>query len=467
MSATANSSESFRDRVATIDESGKRIWIYPKKPRGPLYRARTLVSIVLLAILFGTPFIKVNGQPFILLNVVERKFILFGIPFWPQDLHLFALAVLAIIIFIILFTSVLGRIWCGWACPQTVFMEMVFRRIEYWIEGDAHKQRQLDRAPWTKEKIFKKLLKHGIFFGISFLIGNTLLAYIIGIDQLWEIVTDPPQKHIAGLSMMLLFSAVFYGIYARFREQVCTMVCPYGRLQGVLLDANTIVVAYDYKRGEPRGKLRKGQDTSHLGDCIDCRLCVQVCPTGIDIRNGTQLECINCTACIDACNLVMDKIQRPRGLIRYTSMDAIERGEKLKITSRIVAYTVLFVAITGLLSYLLITRSPVETTILRTPGVLYQELEGGRIQNLYNVRVVNKSFREYDIQLKLLEPRGEIYMVTGQDIHVPGDGMAESAFFIRIPRSEIRGSKIKVVIGVYNGNELLEKVTSRFVSPEF
>lgn len=465
MNSEIKARESFRDKVSTIDEQGKRIWIYPKKPRGPLHRARAAVSVLLLAFLFGAPFIKVNGQPLILLNVLERKFILFGLAFWPQDLHLFALTMIALIVFIILFTAVFGRLWCGWACPQIVFMEMVFRKIEYWIEGEAHQQRALNKAPWGAGKFFKKVSKHAIFYGLSFLIGNTLLAYIIGVDELFKIITDPPGQHVAGLTAMILFSGLFYFIFAYFREQACTMVCPYGRLQGVLLDPNSIVVMYDFKRGEPRGRIKKGAERAPLGHCVECRLCVQVCPTGIDIRDGTQLECVNCAACIDACNEVMGRVNFPEGLIRYASFNGVKSGEKLKITPRIVGYSALLVALVGLLSFLLLTRSAVEASILRTPGVLYQEVEEGKIQNLYNIKVANKSFDKLSVHLKLLEPPGEILLVGGEQLNVPGDGLAESVFFVKIPKAQLRGVQTPLLIGVYDGERLLETVKTGFLGP--
>lgn len=466
MTTDSKTRESFRDKVSTIDEQGKRVWVYPKKPKGPLHKARIVVSIILLAFLFGAPFIKVNGQPLILLNIIERKFILFGLAFWPQDMHLFALMMIALIVFILLFTAVFGRVWCGWACPQTIFMEMVFRKIEYWIEGDAHKQRALNKAPWTMQKLYKKTGKHAIFFGLSFLIGNTFLAYIIGVDELTKIITDPPRQHLAGLSAMLVFSAVFYGVFAHFREQVCTMVCPYGRLQGVFLDSNSIVVAYDFQRGEPRGRIRKREDRGAYGHCVDCSLCVQVCPTGIDIRDGTQLECVNCTACIDACNSVMEKVNFPKGLIRYASFNGIEKGEKLKVTPRIVGYSVLLVALIGFLSFLLFTRTAVEASILRTPGVLYQEVEDNKIQNLYNIKVVNKSFDKLGVTVKLLEPAGEIYMVGGETLAVPEDGLAESVFFVKIPKDEIHLAKTPITLGVFSGDKMLEKVKTNFLGPQ-
>ncbi|HAP58809.1 MAG TPA: cytochrome c oxidase accessory protein CcoG, partial [Cytophagales bacterium] len=290
--------EEFRDRISTVDEDGKRIWVYPKKPKGRFTSARSWVSYVLLAFLFAGPFLRIGGEPVLLLNVIERKFVILGQIFWPQDFYIFLFGMLVMVVFITLFTVVYGRIFCGWVCPQTIFMEMLFRKIEYAIEGDYMAQKKLSKQRWNREKVLKRGLKHTIFAAIALWIGNTFLAYIIGSEATLALITDGPQEHLGGFIAMVLFSGAFYGVFAFFREQVCTNVCPYGRLQGVLLDRKSVVVSYDHIRGEGRGKLRKGQDreAQGLGDCIDCSLCVKVCPTGIDIRNGTQLECINCTA---------------------------------------------------------------------------------------------------------------------------------------------------------------------------
>ena len=453
--------EKFRDSVSTIDKEGKRVWVFPRMPKGKLYRWRTAVSVFLLALLFGIPFIKINGQPLLLLNILERKFVVFGMPFWPQDFYIFMVATLTIVVFVVLFTVVFGRIWCGWACPQTIFMEMVFRRIEYLIEGDAREQRRLNEAPMSAEKFFKKTLKHGIFFALSVILANTFLAYIIGIDELKELITSSPAEHLTGFIVMLLFSAVFYWIYAFFREQICTMVCPYGRLQGVLLDKKTIVVAYDFLRGEPRGKSKKAEST---GDCIDCNMCVDVCPTGIDIRNGTQLECVNCTACIDACNSVMDKVKKPRGLIRYDSYEGIEKGTKLTLSARIVGYSSILLILLTALILLFTNRSVLDATVLRTPGVLFQELPDGRLSNLYNIKVVNKTFDEKPIELKMLSPVGEIEIIGGSLTAPPGS-LCESSFFIKLDKKFVPFRVTPVVIAVMSEGVVLEEIKSSFLGP--
>jgi cytochrome c oxidase accessory protein FixG len=362
----------FRDHLATLDDQGKRKWIYAQKPKGFFYTTRSWLSLAYFTIFFGLPFIHINGRPLFLFNVTKAKFILFGKVFWPQDFFIFGLTVITFVFFIILFTAAFGRLFCGWACPQTNFLEMMFRKVEYWIEGDANKQKMLARSPWNKEKIIKKASKHLAFFSLAFIIANFFLAYIIGIKELEKIIMEPIADHLAGLFATLVFSGVFYGVFAFFREQVCTVVCPYGRLQSVLLDKNSMIVAYDYKRGEPRGVAKKNTE-NNLGDCIDCFACVKVCPTGIDIRNGVQMECVGCTACIDACNNIMDKIGKPRGLIRYASENSIANGEKLHYTTRMKMYTLLCFAVLTVLSAFLFTRKDVDATIMRTPGILFQE----------------------------------------------------------------------------------------------
>jgi cytochrome c oxidase accessory protein FixG len=376
--------ETFRNQLATVTSEGKRKWVYPKKPSGRFHRARVVVSAVLLLILFITPFIKVNGHPFMLFDFVNRKFILFGILFGPQDFHLLVIALITMIVFIILFTAVFGRIFCGWACPQTIFLEMVFRKIEYLLEGDSKDQRKLKAAPWSANKFFRKFIKHIIFFTIAFIISNFFLSYIIGMDALLKIISDPPSEHLQGLFSIIVFSGVFYFVFSNFREQACTIVCPYGRLQGVLLDRDSIVIAYDNVRGEPRKRFRRDEGWENRGDCIECYQCVEVCPTGIDIRNGIQLECVNCTACIDACDNIMDKVKRPRGLIRYASLNSIEKKAKWRFTPRAIGYSALLTVLVTVLVILLLNRTDFSVTILRTPGLLYQEQPNNMVSNLYD-----------------------------------------------------------------------------------
>ena len=458
--------EEYRDSLATVDAEGNRVWVYPKKPKGKLHNLRILVTVVLLGLLFAGPFIKINGQPFLLMNFFQRKFIILGQVFWPQDFILFGLAMITFFVFIILFTTAFGRIWCGWACPQTLFMEMVFRKVEYLIEGDANKQRKLNAAPWTSDKIIKKSVKHFVFIVISLLISHVLMAYLIGIDQVKEVISAGPAVELAGFFGLLIFTAIFYGVFAYFREQACTVVCPYGRLQGVLLNKDSIVVAYDWLRGEPRGKLKKEKEAETLGDCIDCKLCVHACPTGIDIRNGTQLECVNCTACIDACDQVMDKVNRPQGLIRFDSYNGINEGKKLKFNARLVGYTVVLVALIGILSYLLISRSDVETTVLRVPGQLYQKTDQGDISNLYNIQIINKTFEDISLSIEILDqPNATISKVGGSSLTVPSNGMIDGVYFVVIPSSQITKMKTTIFLGIYKEDELVEKVRTNFLGP--
>lgn len=497
--------ETYRDKIATVDEAGKRVWIYPKKPQGPYTNARTFLSWGLLVFLFGMPFLKVNGEPLLLFNVLERKFILFGITFMPQDFHLFVLAMLTFIVFIVLFTVIWGRLFCGWVCPQTIFMEMVFRKIEYAIEGDANAQRKLNAAPWTTDKIIKKVSKQAIFFAIAVLVANTFLAYIIGIDQVIRIATEPLSLHWPGFLAMLLFSGAFYFVFSYLREQVCVAICPYGRLQGVMLDRNSIVVAYDFVRGEPRGKLKKERKSkpgasplasikgevetatveapagysakkasngnpaeemkAELGDCIDCKLCVQVCPTGIDIRNGTQLECVNCTACIDACDEVMVKVNRPKGLIRYDSYNGIVEGRKKLFTPRVIAYTVVLAILIVVNIVLLAARTDVETLLLRTPGVLPQKVDETHVSNLYNYQVINKTNEEFKVEFRLAEStKGRIQLV-GETPTAHAGKVAEGALFIILDNDALEGHKTEVELEVYSNGVLIDKASTNFLRP--
>jgi len=460
----------FRDHLATAHQDGRRKWIYPRKVSGRFYRWRTWFSWLLLAIMFAGPFITIHGNPLLMMNIVERKFVVLGQIFWPQDMIIFAVAVLVGLTSIVIFTAAFGRIWCGWACPQTVMMEMVFRKIEYLIEGDAHQQRALNEAAWDVKKTAKKILKHAIFYALSFLVGNVLLSYIIGWQQLYQIIIDPPAQHLTGLGFMTAFSLLFYGIFARFREQACTFICPYGRFQSVLLDENSIVVAYDHTRGETRAPIKREQkfserwQTSH-GDCIACNQCVTVCPTGIDIRNGTQMECVHCTACMDACDNVMTKIGAPRGLIRYASLNGIERREPLRFTPRLVGYCVVLLVLTTVLGLLLFLRSDVEATVLRAPGSLFQQMPDGHYSNLYTVRVVNKTSRDLPVELRLENPVGSLTVMGAGSILVPAQKLTESSVLIELDPGAMKSGTTPLVIGVYSGGKKVETLKTAFIGP--
>lgn len=456
--------DAFRDRIATIDESGKRKWIYAYQPKGRFYNIRSILSVFYFLIFFGLPFVKIDGRPLFQFNIPEAKFILFGKVFWPQDFFIFGLTMLTFIFFIILFTASFGRLFCGWACPQTNFMEMMFRKVEYWILGDAPAQRQLKAAPWTTKKMIKISLKHLLFFLLSFIIANFFLAYIIGIDALEKIITEPVTEHVAGFASILVFSGIFYGVYAFFREQACTVVCPYGRLQSVLLDKNSMIVAYDYKRGEPRGNFKKQAELS-LGDCIDCHQCVKVCPTGIDIRNGVQMECVGCTACIDACNNIMDSINKPRGLIRYASENSIAKGEPLHYTVRMKLYTVLCFLLLTVLSVILITRKDVDATVIRTAGMLYQERGVDSISNLYNIKLINKTTKDISLDVVLVDVNGRIQMAGKEKINITKEAQASGTFFIVLPKSAVTKRKTEIRLALYQNGKELAKAKTNFLGP--
>lgn len=489
--------EAFRDSVATISSEGKRNFITPKKPKGRLYNMRTIFSIFYLIVFFTLPFIKVNDEPLLMINVLERKFIIFGMIFWPQDFFIFGIGMITFIVFVILFTVVFGRIFCGWACPQTIFMEMVFRKIEYLIDGDATQQRNLRKMPWNGEKIRKRTVKFIVFFLISFIIANFFLAYLIGMDQLIGYIHHP-AGHIGTLISLMVFTTVFFFVYWWFREQACIVVCPYGRLQGVLLDKNSIVVAYDYKRGEPRGHLKKekkpertGKEKDddcacedcqgdgkckdlaarfepvvHTGDCIDCAACVKVCPTGIDIRNGTQLECVNCTACMDACDAIMTSVSKPTGLIRYASENTIKEGQPLRFTRRIKAYVAVLGLLISLLVFLLVSRTDLDARLMRTAGMTYVSLPDGRISNLFNLKLANKTHKDIPVHLKLENIAGEIELVGNKTAVVKKEDYTVMQFFVKLNRNELKSYKTELIIGLYDSTEKIKTIKAKFIGPE-
>lgn len=460
--------ETFRDTVGTMDETGSRKWIHPKKPNGKYTNYRNIVSYFLLVLFFTLPFIKINDKPFLMINILDREFSIIGQPFYPQDFFILAMGAIVAIVFVILFTVVYGRIFCGWICPQTIFMENVFRKIEYAIEGDRNKQIRLDKQKWDAEKIRKRGLKWTIYAIISIIITHFMFMYIVGYEEVFKIMKEGPFEHFTNFIVSILFTGAFYFVFAWFREQVCTLVCPYGRLQGVLIDKKTINVFYDFKRGENRGKFRKNENRKEVGkgDCIDCNQCVVVCPTGIDIRNGQQLECINCTACIDACDEVMIKTGLPTGLIRYASQDEIEKGEKFKFTTRMKAYTGVLILLIGILGFLLNQRGDFEAKFIRPAGTSYY-IKDNKISNTFNYTLINKSNKDKVVTIKVLNPEnGEIKFSDGDSIKVIKSKMSKGTINVSFPELQMQRSKQSITIGVYDKDgKLLDTYEVYFQGP--
>ncbi|WP_160068818.1 cytochrome c oxidase accessory protein CcoG [Sphingobacterium bovisgrunnientis] len=442
----------------------KRKWIYAKKPSGKLYVYRQWVGYSLLLFLFAAPFIKLNGNPFLMFNIVERKFSIFGNMFFPQDLHIFVFGSLIILVGIVLFTAVYGRVWCGWTCPQTIFMELIFRRIEYLIEGDWTQQKKLNEGPNTDARAWKKLLKHTVFILISCFISNIFLAYIIGVDELLKIISDPIDQHLGGFTAIVIFTALFYFVFAHVREIVCTTICPYGRFQGVLLDDQSMSVAYNAERGEPRGKLTKQQETK-LGDCVDCGLCVHVCPTGIDIRNGVQLECVNCTACVDACDAVMDKIGKPTRLIGFYSLGEVEGKKDFKKSPvRPILYTSVLVILSIVFFYLIFNRAPIDGSLLRATGSTYQTMPDGRVSNLYTIELINKSGQTIPFEMKASDPNYELQLVNKID-SLAKDGTAKLSFFLIANKDKIETYKTKTSVQILSEGKEVNRLKTTFICP--
>lgn len=458
---------------ALINENGpvlpskgkKRTWIYAKKPSGKFFNLRQVVGYSLLLFFIGAPFLKIGGNPFLMFNIIERKFSIFGTLFYPQDLHIFVFGMLFVLVGIVLFTAIFGRVWCGWTCPQTIFMELVFRRIEYWIEGDWTQQKKLNNGPNTDSRAFKKFLKHSIFILISFFFANIFLSYVIGIEELYKIILDPINQHLVGFIAIVIFTTLFYLVFAFVREIVCTTICPYGRFQGVLLDDQSLTVAYNEKRGEPRGKQRKGENAEQKGDCIDCDLCVHVCPTGIDIRNGIQLECVNCTACVDACDAVMEKIGKPKRLIGFYSLGEVEGIKDFKRNrTRHYIYGVVLVILMSGITLMILNRSIIGGSLLRATGSTYQLREDGMVSNLYTLQLINKSGKDITFSLKPDDDKMSIQLVN-QINEMKSDGSAKLSFFLIGNPKNFKKYKTNVKVSVVSDNEVVETLKTTFIAP--
>ena len=435
-------------KLTSVDENGDRIRLIPAEVRGYFHKRRKIVHGILLFIFLAIPWTTMNHRQTVLINIPDREFYLFGALFKAHDAPLlfFILAILGIGLAFI--TSVWGRVWCGWACPQTVFVESVFRQIEQWTEGNYIQRRQLRDAPFDFTKIRKVSLKWICFILVSLAISHSFMAYFVGAESLIEMMQRNPEDNWTYFLLTVAFTSVVLFDFAWFREQFCVIMCPYGRIQSLLLDQKSVSVVYDVARGEPR----KGSVGDKKGDCVSCNRCVQVCPTGIDIRNGLQMECLSCTACIDACDEIMDKVKKPRGLIRYQTLD----GSKLTWKRpRSIIYIILLLGLSVTLFYFLRTHSPTDWTVLRGAGLPYSYIKNEAneeiIQNQFKIHISNEGDTSATYELRLLGAPLGIQLMTGENpLTLNAGDNHEWFFFLRLPPTAFKGhdGKIKIKIQI-------------------
>lgn len=435
--------ESPEDVLSTMTRDGRRRWLYPTVSKGRWRNARRLVAYLLMVAYVLLPWIYINGHPAIKMDIVHREFALFGLVFYPTDTVLLMLTMISIMITVIMLTTLFGRVWCGWGCPQTVYLEFLFRPIETWIEGKPHVKQRRDQGPWNLDRTSRHVAKWAIYLVIALVLANTFVAYIVGWETLLGWMVRPPSENTGFFGLMALTTGLIVYDFGYFREQMCTIACPYARMQSIMLDPHSLIVSYDAERGEPRGKPQEGV----TGDCIACNACVRTCPTGIDIREGLQMECIACTQCIDACDHIMDKLEKPRGLIRYTSEQALA-GERTKLLRpRTLVYGGMAIVLFTAFMLVLTGRDAFDIAITRSVGAPFSELADGRVANRIKIRVRNQtqsaqSFTgiaplDSDITLQPvgvlpmdLDPgemrRLEVWVLTSPDVFQ--DGLYEATF---------------------------------------
>ncbi len=421
--------------LPTLNADGTRNRIRLRPYPGRLLSARRVVAWGLMALFVALPFLRVHGHPAMLLDIVQRKFFLFGHVFLATDGVLLMLLLLAIFVAIVLITALVGRAWCGWGCPQTVYMEFLFRPIERLFEGPREAQLRLDESGMS----LRRLAKNVVFAALSFLLANVFLAYFVGTDALRRWVLEAPSQHWGGFTVVLVTAGLVFFDFAWFREQMCTVACPYARLQSVLLDPKSLLVGYDEKRGEPRSK-GKAKTPGH-GDCIDCQACVVTCPTGIDIRQGLQMECIACGQCADACDSIMARIKKPRGLIRYTSQRSLESGEKPRLLrTRVVLYALV---LAGLVVALVLgggSTPQAEITILRGVGAPFT-VTGQQVVNQLRLKVTNRSEQTRAFDVSLLNVPEARLVAPELPLRVGPSEQATANFFVTAPLSVVAGQR--------------------------
>lgn len=446
------------DSVASLNRDGSRRFVHPADVSGRFVNRRRITFAILFAILFAVPWLKIGGRPAILLDIPQRQFFLFGEIFNAQDGWMLLFLAGGLGLSLLFLTTISGRLWCGFACPQTVMIEGVFRVIERLTEGPREARIKLEKAPWGLEKTLRKGSKHLLFLAMASLFAHTILGYFIPIRSLWGVLLNGPKAHMEAFFWTLGLTALFYFDFGWFREQFCVIMCPYGRLQSVLTDQDSIVVGYDVKRGEPRGKL----NVIGNGDCVDCKRCIAVCPTGIDIRQGLQLDCIGCTACIDACDEIMTKVHKPQGLIRMDSLKGFA-GEKSKILR---PRTILY-AVGGLLgivvfSIALRSRTAFEANLLRPTGAPFT-VENSEIRNVFRLKIASKRTEPSTVEVIPPVADGITFVVPIKQVNLAPLGNMEVPVIATMPTSKYQGP-VHLVFEV-RAPERTQKVNANFLGP--
>jgi cytochrome c oxidase accessory protein FixG len=448
--------------LPTLNEDGSRRWIRPRPSHGRHWQQRRAVALLLIAIFVSIPYIEMAGKPLVLLDLPRREFTLFGTTFLPTDTILLMLLLVSIIITVFLLTALFGRVWCGWACPQTVYMEFLFRPIERWLEGGRSGSLALDRERGTFHP--RRLLKYAIYLVLASFLAHIFLSYFVGVEQLRHWIFHSPAEHPTGFFIVTATTLAIFADFTYFREQTCLVACPYGRWQSVLLDRQSLIVAYDAGRGEPRAKGKV--KSAGAGDCIDCGACVLTCPTGIDIRDGLQMECIHCTQCADACDAVMDKVGRPRGLIRYSSREALETRQRHLLRPRVVLYPAVLALFLGGFIYALSTRDAADITVLRGLGEPFVAQPDGRIANQVRVKIANRTGHDHAYRIDVTGAAEATVVAPQNPLLVPAGSTATTSVFIVLPSTSFHDGERRVAFSVSDGAGFTRRIDYRLVGPE-
>ena len=449
--------------LSTLRADGSRRWLKPHLSKGPYWRARQAVAYLLIVVFVAISHIQIGGKPAILLDIMAREFTFFGFTFLPTDTLLLALFLLATFLSIFLLTAIFGRLWCGWACPQTVYMEYVFRPIERFFEGTIGHGGQPRRpvAGW------RRVARFLVYLLVSMGLAHTFLAYFVGVDKLSQWVRLSPLEHPVPFLVMGITTGLMLFDFGFFREQLCLIACPYWRFQSVLLDRQSLIVTYDKTRGEPRGKVSKANRSNGtpVGDCVDCSACVRVCPTGIDIRDGLQMECINCTQCIDACDVIMERLNRPKGLIRYSCQATTEGHKKVRLRPRLVVYGVALLVVIGGFVATLASKQAFDVTLLRSLGNPYITAADGQIQNSLRLKLVSRTDEQQDFQIRIAEPDDIALDLDVQNVTLGGGQTWTQPVLVTVPPEAFTAGKLQIRLAIESSTGKSRVVSCQLLGP--